>query len=143
MKIEFYKNNSPKNKVGKTLSKVVELNGTLKDGADIINPSITVHDINSATCNYMYIPNFNRYYFITDVKNVRNGLWVVNAHVDVLETYKNTIKGQTAIVSRQENNWNMFLNDNNFKTQQNSDIITKEFPSGFSGRSFVLAVSGS
>ena len=60
--------------------------------------------------------------------------------VDVLMTYKPQIKAHSAIISRQENLWNLYLPDGEtFKTEQGMLVVQKEFPYGFTnGESFIL-----
>ena len=48
-----------------------------------------------------------------------------------------------AIVKRQENRWNLYLDDGSFKVYQNPMVLTKAFPQGFTTQEFVLAVAGS
>ena len=144
MTIEFYVNQSEKNRLDKTLFSAFNLNGELKEDCSIIDPVIKiVGDVSSmASVNYMYIPSFSRYYFINNVISINNEICEVHAHVDVLSTYKDEIRAQRAVVSRQEKKWNLYLNDGVFKTYQNPYIITKAFSSGFTSQHFVLSIAG-
>mgnify|MGYP003508445442 FL=1 len=144
MTIEFYVNQSEKNRLDKTLVSAFNLNGELKEDCSIIDPVIKiVGDVSSmASVNYMYIPSFSRYYFINNVISINNDICEVHAHVDVLSTYKDEIRAQRAVVSRQEKKWNLYLNDGVFKTYQNPYIITKAFSSGFTSQHFVLSIAG-
>ena len=144
MTIEFYVNQSEKNRLDKTLVSAFDLNGELKEDCSIIDPVIkVVADVSSmASVNYMYIASFGRYYFINNVISINNEICEVHAHVDVLSTYKDEIRAQRAVVSRQEKKWNLYLNDGVFKTYQNPYIITKAFSSGFTSQHFVLSIAG-
>ena len=144
MTIEFYVNQSEKNRLDKTLVSAFNLNGELKEDCSIIDPVIkVVADVSSmSSVNYMYIASFGRYYFINNVISINNDICEVYAHVDVLSTYKDEIRAQRAIVSRQEKKWNLYLNDGVFKTYQNPYIITKAFSSGFTSQHFVLSIAG-
>lgn len=148
MNIDLILNNSEPERVTKDLQTLATLTGSLKEGTSVINPTImlegspaTVQQI--VTSNYLHISDFGRYYFIRDISSVRTNLWEVSCHVDVLQTYADQIKAQTAIIQRQENNWNLYLNDGSFKVYQNPNVLTKPFPSGFTTTEFVLAVAGS
>lgn len=144
MIIDLYQNLSEKNKLDKALTLISELTGDLKEDTSIIDPVIKINaDVSSmASVNYLYIPAFGRYYFINDVISINKDICEIHAHVDVLTTYKDGIRAQNAIVSRQEKKWNLYLNDGVFKTYQNPYIITKAFPSGFTEQHFVLSVAG-
>lgn len=143
MQITFYNNNSEREKVGKTLINVRELNGELKDNCDVVEPILLVSGDNLSQYNYLYIPSFNRYYFITKIKVIRNNLWEVYTHCDVLESYKNEIKNQIGVVARQENTWDMYLNDGTFKADSTDKTATLLFPNDlFTTPSYVFAVAG-
>lgn len=138
-------NNSERERMDKNLTTLATLSGTLKNETSIIDPVILIEGDVSAysLCNYMTIPVFNRSYFITNIRSIRNGLFEVYAHVDVLSSFANQIRANRAIVRRQEVNWNLYLNDGSFKVYQNPMVLTKEFPSGFDTMEFVLGVAGS
>ena len=143
--ITFYTNESETTHLDKDLTLVVTLTGTLRDGSSIINPSILVAGTLATLkiANYFYIEDFGRYYFLGDMHTVRTGLIEVTGHVDVLSTYKTCIRANKGIVYRQEERWNLYLNDGVLEVYQNPIVTTHEFPSGFSGQSYVLAVAGS
>ena len=90
----------------------------------------------------MTIEEFNRSYFITNIRAIRTNVYEITGHVDVLSTYADYIKDCTALIRRQENKWNLYLNDSVFKVYQNPVVNTFPFPSGFSTKEFVLAIAG-
>lgn len=138
-------NKSEKNKLDKDVTDIITLSGVLKNETSIINPIILIEgDLSGfVTCNYMTISIFNRKYFVTNIRAIRNGLFEISARVDVLSTYAAQIRANTAIVHRQENRWNLYLNDGTFRTYQNPMVLTREFPNGFTTQEFILAVAGS
>lgn len=143
-RIQLMRNSSEETKVRKSVSTVKTLSGTLKETTSIIEPSITM-EVNLseiADCNYMYIPEFKRYYYITNIISVSNDLVQINGHVDVLMSFSGQFLNNNAIISRQENKWNLYLDDSTFKAYSNPNINIKRFPSGFTNPSFVLAVAG-
>lgn len=143
MTINLYTTASEKNAVNKTLSEVATLTGTLRESSSIINPVIHISgDATITGANYAYIPDFGRYYFVTGVESVRNGLWRFYLHVDVLYTYRAQIKANPAIIQRNEIDYDLKLNDGLFKVQQNPRIAQFSFPAGFTNWNFVLAIAG-
>lgn len=144
MQIFLYKNVSESTKLDKTLENAIELTGVLREGCEVSNPSVLVTGGNLATYNYMYIPEFNRYYFISDIVSVKNGLWQIGGHVDVLTSYKTQLRNLSAVVARQENTYNLNLNDPDWKVYANKQVLTRYFPSGFAdtGTYYLTVVGG-
>ena len=138
-------NNSERNRITKDISEILTVSGELKTETSIIDPVIMIEcDLSSVVgCNYISIPTFGRSYFVNNIRSIRSGLVEFSCHVDVLSSFASEIRGNTAIVRRQENNWNLYLNDGSFKVYQNPNVLTKAFPSGFTTQEFVLAVAGS
>lgn len=146
--IKLYHNASPVNKIGKNLTdELVTSDVLLKDDVSILKPVFKVRDVRSIiTYNYLYCPELQRYYFIDDIVSVHNDLWEISCHVDVLETYKNGIKSNKAVIKRQQNIYNLYLNDPDFITYNNDKIQTLQFKNGtgFSKNlSYVLVINGS
>lgn len=143
--IQLMVNSSPKNQLDKSLTSVLTVDGTLKDDTSIIDPVIKIQcDLSSVKkCNYMYISEFGRYYFITDIRSISANIAEFSGHVDVLTTYRDQIRSNTGITKRQENRWNLYLNDGTFSVYQNPMVLTKAFPSGFTTQEFVFAIAGS
>lgn len=142
--IKLQTNSSEKNRLDKTLTDVLTLTGTLRNESSILNPTIRIEgDVSQViNCNYMTIPTFGRSYFITDITSIRNNIFEVSGHVDVLTTYKEGIRTNVGIIHRQENVYNLYLDDGVLKVYNNPQIVTKEFPSGFSDYEYVLAIAG-
>ena len=144
MQIKLYKNLSEVNTIGKTLTEESVRNGTLKDGCSVLSPSVVLTGENLSVFNYAYIPQFSRYYFIKEITSVKSGLWEISMRVDVLETYKDSIKANTAIIKRQEKIWDMYINDEKFKAESTNKTATIMFPQNhFNTVNFILTVAGS
>ena len=142
--IIIQKNVSEKNKVDKSLTLIATLSGTLRQETSIVDPVVLVAgDLDDyVEANYCTIEDFGRSYFITNIRSVRAGLVEISCHVDVLSSFKTQIRENRAIIHRQANTWNLYLNDGSFRVYQNPIVLTKPFPSGFSTMEFVLAVAG-
>lgn len=142
--IILQKNNSPLNKIGKSISDIQSLSGTLKDPSAIINPEITIETTADKirSSNYLTISEFGRKYYIDEVVSIRTNLWKIKARVDVLETFKNEILSNSAVILRQENDFNLLLNDGVFKCQQNPRFYYRQFPSGLGKFNYILITQG-
>lgn len=132
--------------VSKSYHASVSFNGSLKNDCDIMNPTIRIAgSIGSvANCNYMYIPDFGRYYFITNIVSIANNLYEVSGKVDVLKSNASDIRASYGIANRNASNYDLYLDDGNFRLHANPTIVTKSFPDGFNfnNSSYLLMVSG-
>lgn len=143
--ITLQRNESEREKVTKSLTTILSVSGVLKEETSIIEPVIMINcDLTAVkNCNYLSIPTFGRSYFVNNIRSIRTGLVEFSCHVDVLSSFASSIKNNTAIIKRQEKNWNLYLNDGIFKVYQNPLVLTKAFPSGFTTQEFILAIAGS
>lgn len=144
MTLTLYSNASEYAALDKELTQILSLTGTLREESSIIDPVILVEGLGEhvTEINYAYIPEFGRYYFITNIESVRANLWRLSFHVDVLHTYADSIRENSGIIERNEYSYDLQLNDGLFKTRQNPRIAQYPFPSGFNTWNFVLAVAG-
>ena len=144
MTITVYNNSSPSNKIGKSLSTISTLSGNLRDNCSRTNPVVTIEaDISSLNnANYIYISEFSRYYFITDIVSIRNGICEIHAKIDVLESFKTDILNSTVITKRQRDNWNLYVDDGSFITYSNDKMYTMNFPTAIDNDTFVLVTAG-
>lgn len=136
-------NNSPANKIGKSITDLATATCVLKEGTSIIDPVFILElETMPTALNYMTVSDFGRCYFVKDITNTHAKIYEVTCHVDVLESFKTAIKACGAICAKNETVWNMYLNDTNYKCYQNPHVITKVFPSGFdvSNFTYVLAL---
>lgn len=129
--------------VDKTLTDISTEQAILKRDTNIINPTFLLRLNELPDFNYISCTEMGRSYFVRNITSA-SGMWEISCECDVLSTYKYQIRANSAIIRRQENEWNLFYNDGSFRTYQNPHIITKSFPSGFdpSTPTFVLAVAG-
>lgn len=139
---------SEKRALDKSFSAVTTATGTLRNESNVVNPSILVEvGVGTiATCNYMEIPTFGRKYYITDMTSMGDNLTLVSGHCDVLSTYAEGIRQNTAVISRSatEGNWNLFLNDNMIKLNNKKKIIVRKGFTAFPKDQFsmILITSG-
>ena len=153
MNLILYNNHSENNKLNKTIVKIVELTGYLREQTSLINPQIMIEFhpnqfdsyvkdndqvyvvyngikitwdsfINKyvLSANYVYIPDFNRYYFINDITSVRQNLWRLTLHVDVLMSYKKEISNTNAFVSRNEFKYDVMVKDDLLTYYYDKDV---------------------
>lgn len=144
MNIVLYKNASDNNTIGKSLSGALTLSGALRDESSVISPSFRLTSAsNIAQYNYAYIESFGRYYFIKEITVERTGVWTLDLECDVLESFKSEILSLEATLLRQENEYNLYFTDPEYKIYPNQQVLTRSFPSGFAETgTFYLTASG-
>ena len=103
LSVNLCNSSSPAEKIGKTLSAGNTYGCDLKENTSVLNPVIIIKTTDPVySYNYMYISDFSRYYFIDDIISLHNNIWEIHGHVDVLETYKNAIRSNQAVIRRQD-----------------------------------------
>ena len=140
--ITFYNMTSPVISVDKSMSQVLSLTGSLREESNIINPEILIQAASISNINYAYIPEFNRYYFVTEIKSVRTNVWRVYLHVDVLYSFRSAIRNNKALIYRQQNNFNLLLDDGIFRCKQNPRIFHYAMPAGLGNWNYILITMG-
>ena len=145
--ITLMSNSSPTINVNKNLTTLSTLTGSLRDSMSVIEPVVIIEADDSninilSSCNYFYIAEFKRYYFVKNITSIRDNLWQIEGHCDVLSSWKSQLLANNGVVRRQENRWNLYLDDGVFKSYQDPLIKTISFPSGFNTQEYVLAIAG-
>ena len=89
-----------------------EYSVVFKDGADIVNPTITISaDLSTLSgCNYAYM--LGRYYWIRDISVLRTGYCILDLETDVLATYKSQIGGSSLYILRSASSYDGSIPDN-------------------------------
>ena len=129
MNLSLFVNNSEKNKLDKSLSSELKFNGKLREESSVVNPSIMIQATNPSGYNYAYIPEFNRYYFITDMVSIRTGIWEISMHVDVLMSFKDGIKNTSIILSDTETTGQTnYMSGEQWATEVKNTTNIKMFP---------------
>ena len=145
MTIELYRNLSDGKVVDKkiTLLKTLE-NVKLLDKFDILNPRLKVSRETFSElynqCNYCFIPDFGRYYFIE--KSIESNFVYLQCSVDVRKTYGSALRSLTCTVTRNEYLRNGYLHDENYSVYAYEQIVCKMFPNAINQDSIILMTVG-
>ena len=144
MDITLCVNTSEKNKLGKSLVNEHIYSGTLKEETSVTNSVILMEIENPTGYNYAYIPEFGRYYFISDMTAVRDGLWRVSMAVDVLESFKNEIRNLSVIISDSEiAGIDKYMSGDVWKSKVKETTSIINFPNGLSENgNYILITAG-
>lgn len=152
MQIQLMRCTAEPNRVNKEsyIQSVYSISGTLKEEVSIMKPVIMIEKPTppmNSSYNYMYIPAFRRYYFITDIRVVYNGMWEITGREDVLYSNMADIYNNMAIISKAEsaNDANLYLNDGSFVMDSRKLNQVFHFPGGLSssGHNILIVAGGS
>lgn len=102
MKVEFYNTADNANTVNKTLQPITTLNIIFRQAVNEATPFITMNRDKLKGSNYVHIPNFNRYYFISSVENYTANLVRIDLVTDLLMTYKDVILNTPVLITATE-----------------------------------------
>lgn len=105
-------------------------NVTWRGDTGLVNPVITLSTFGNiarfAQANYVYIPDFRRYYFISDSIAMMGNYQQLSLHCDVLMSFRQYIANLTAYIERQENLWNRYMIDELLPTRTERIITVKK-----------------
>lgn len=128
MTVTLYDNLSDNNALSKRLENPLTWSGAIaRDAHDVINPVITLQYPGELSKNYCYIPDNRRYYFITDIQKTRNGFYTLTLRGDVLMSFADAIKMQTAIIERANGVFDAYLHDPTAKFESYTRTVVKNF----------------
>ena len=140
---------SPVNKLTKSFdTNTATFNVVVKENTDIFKPTFIIQT-SSDLSGYNYIDGSSffsgRQYFITDVRSIGNGRYEIDAKTDVLSTWAPQIRSNSAVIRRQENVYNLYLDDPEFHVLNYERIQTLKFPANSFNKalSYILVVNGS
>lgn len=142
--IKLYTVSDDNNKVSKSLGTAKEYSSCiLKETEDVTAPTVRIQTTdNLSGINYCYIERYGRYYFVDKIETTPNGFWQLTCRCDVLMSYKSQIRALTGTLERQENLFNGYLNDPQYKALAYRKIVTKQFPTALSNDCFILMTVG-
>ena len=116
---------------------------------DILSPSIVLSYVtNLESYNYVYIPEFHRYYFITGISLLSGKRAVINCAVDVLHTYHADIKNCNGTIVRAEKPKSRNIHDSKYPIIDKMESTSTLWPPALSpftaanGWNYVLTVVG-
>lgn len=122
MTLKFYrfskKQNSTKQITSETAKEIAGVD--LKRPTSATNPTfLLVTDVTSY--NYVYVVEWQRYYFVDEIISVNKDIWEVHCKIDALATWKTEILSYNAFVERSASSYNMQFNDPAVSPEQSVD----------------------
>ena len=101
--LKLYVTTDGDNVINKTLQFKKEYPIKFKEQTSITSPTITLKiekTFNIMGCNYCYVSEFNRYYFIQDIQVISNDMYRLTLDCDVLESFKDESLNSECVYSR-------------------------------------------
>lgn len=104
MILNLYQTNDDPRVVNKTLTTVINITNAIPvENTSILQPHFLVeYNATILTANYIYVPLFARYYYITNIDIVKGNRILIYCDVDVLKTYAIQLTECTGIIVRSE-----------------------------------------
>lgn len=145
MEIVAYSVSDVNNTLDREISDGTTIEGTIKNSPfSILNPTFLLkskYNDGFFPFNYLYVPTFGRYYFITNVEIINTSMVSVSCKVDVLKTYANTIKSSSGLVTK-STDFNKLVN-RDYESEETRTIEKVEIPISFGdGINVLLANKG-
>lgn len=113
--------------IGKTWSETTQtVEGKLLYNQSFLSPSFLVSG-NYSEYNYAYIPAFGRFYYIKDHTAESGNMTRLDMQVDALQSFKDQILANNAVLERQESLNNAYFADSMYWTQVNKLVKTVPF----------------
>ena len=112
--IYLYNVGDDPNKVHKSVGVVkASLQVDILPDCSLTRPKLKISASNMliSSCNYFYLDEFNRYYYIEDAVLLQHGVYEITGRVDSLKSFEGGINGITALVLRNEFEYNGDLVD--------------------------------
>lgn len=97
----------------------------LKENTSIVSPTLKISTNSMASVpawNYAYIPDFRRYYHITDVSS-DGWMWYISMAVDVLATYKSAIGAENLYMLRSTHSYDGSIIDTFYPVKADYDVV--------------------
>lgn len=145
MEIRLYNNISDNRTIRKKLLNEFSLTGTLRDSCSLIEPVINIESSNVLRFNYAYIPDFQRYYFVKEITNLRKNIWTLELEVDPLMSFKGDILALDVVVDKQSSDsiGDEYIDDGSLVADNNTFTSVYNLSSGFNDHGeYILITAG-
>lgn len=129
MQLKLYTTNDNENVINKDLELKYTIDIKLKSAVDMVEPEVILNDERTMKfyeCNYAYIPDFNRYYFIRSIRIMNNHNWGLSLECDVLESFKDDILNSYVEINRPLKEGEYFTANVKVETVREIDIYKSD-----------------
>lgn len=137
-------NGSDNNVVDKNVTTINTVSCALKDPTEMVDPVLRLAgDSVVSGANYCWIEALGRFYFIREKTQVTAGMVELQLHVDVLMSFKDSIRQSTALVEVTGNAINPYIESEIWTPDVRRTTHVKKFNSGFNTNpQYILMTAG-
>lgn len=136
MIVKLYKCYDSKNKLNKTLTDELSLQGNFKNNFSLTDIQLVLNfnNIESFDYNYVYIELLHRYYFVDNCKILSNNRIELILSIDVLMTYKTDIENMKVKLNKSS----IIFDDSDCKVSDSKKIVNHyELQNVFSEKPYI------
>ena len=115
----------------KTPTIVGDATGEFKGEINYLRPVMVIDSTEAemANANYFSIGGeVVRYFYLEEKTAITNTLWRIVGRADLRMTYRAAIRDSTGVVNRNENNYNMYIDDAVIPVSARKTISVAKFP---------------
>lgn len=146
MQLSLYNSSSMPNVINKAKTLIETLEGDLKENVNRENVVVTIPYTSAyANINYAYIPEFERYYFVS-VDCIDGQRLRLTMHSDALSSFWDRYKYSPCIAKRSSSNYNSALRDDMIAFKPEPTIIRRKTQAKFTpsstGGCYILTLAG-
>lgn len=140
--LNMYRNTSDNRYLHKTINMLAEdVPCTFKDDTSAVEPTIIISpDAYDAQCNYVYLSDTDRYYYVADRIFSQQSVGL-KLSVDVRSSFD--FSNCECIAIRSTNKYNSYLNDDRYSQLAYNRPVLHKFDNSFSkNNQFILSIAG-
>lgn len=140
--LNMYRNTSDNRYLNKTLNMLEEnVPCDFKDDTSAVEPTIIISpDAYDAQCNYVYLSDTDRYYYVAD-RIFSQQRVALKLSIDVRMSFD--FSNCNCIAIRSSNKYNSYLNDDRYSQLAYNKPVLHKFDNSFSkNNQFILSIAG-
>lgn len=148
MVVNFYNSPGERNLLNRSMNLIGTLDSVqITEPCNIETPEIYfAYDPTFLNADYVYIPQFNRYYFRNDLRIENGNFFRFYLESDPLMSFRNNIMASQCVARRSTNRINPQIRDDQVSFKVNPRYVYKELPGGFTpdgnGYCYILTLGG-
>lgn len=125
MNIQLCRITDDSKKVNKSIGVIADVSAIMKENTSMLQPTFLISRKSWVnTCNYIYVEDFDRYYFIGNPVYAMGGMIEIPCKVDVLTSNRDKIRAIRCTIERQEKVYNPYLPDSQIVTDSKRVVDT-------------------